>query len=70
MRGSRQVDLSSAAKRSVSESGGKQFEGSVRNEIRERVDSEVEGIFLASMESQEIRVERRMLLNMSSLAKM
>lgn len=41
----------------MTESGGEQSEGAVRNERGERVDSLVEGSFLASTELQEIQAE-------------
>lgn len=54
--GDRQA-ASSSAGRSVSEICGKQSQSSVRDEIDPRADNGAEGSFLASMESQGMKVD-------------
>lgn len=51
------MGIKSAGRRSVDGSSGAQPEDDVRDEIAEIADSEVEGIFLGSLELQKIQVE-------------
>lgn len=51
----------------VAESGRGQSEGAVRDEVGEGVDSMIEHTLLASTESQEVKVEEGMLLNLFGL---